>query len=192
MQGPGLRVLLLLSAYVLGDVTLSDGNGVVTHDLTHCTKGGRVARSLVARGGEGVQQRGSVGGCTLVSRGWGQRETLRSHESRAEDCRAPQARCRPNLIRVRPGPTTATYVRRRIYVSAYMRNVLYTRSGGASVDAASPVSIRLCVLVDSLTTSPFVLHAVAGDRLEEPRWRRAQSTPKVLASTVYPATLLEI
>lgn len=73
-----------------------------------------------------------------------------------------------------------------------MRNVLYTRSGGASVDAASPVSIRLCVLVDSLTTSPFVLHAVAGDRLEEPRWRRAQSTPKVLASTVYPATLLEI
>ena len=32
-----------------------------------------------------------------------------------------------------------------------------------------------------------VLHAVAGDRLEEPHWRRAQSTPKA-----HPATLLEI
>ena len=55
MQGPRLRVLLLLSAYVPGDVALADCNGVVTHDLTHCTKGGRVARSLVARGGEGAQ-----------------------------------------------------------------------------------------------------------------------------------------
>lgn len=50
MQGPRLRVLLLLSAYVPGDVALSHCDGVATHDLTHCAKGGRVARSLVARG----------------------------------------------------------------------------------------------------------------------------------------------
>jgi hypothetical protein len=47
MQGPRLRVLLLLSAC---DVALSDSSGVVAHDLTHCTKEDRVARSLVARG----------------------------------------------------------------------------------------------------------------------------------------------
>ena len=148
-------------------------------DTLHQRGPGRtLARS--ERGG-GVQQGGSVGGCTLVSRGWGQRETLRSHESRAEDCRAPQARCRPNLIRVRPGPTTATSVRRRLYVSAYMRNVLYTRG---------IASQRLVMRPRRLAYD--VLNAVAGDRLEEAHWRRAQSTPKVLASTVYPATLLEI
>lgn len=47
MQGPRLRVLLLLSAC---DVALSDSSGVAAHDLTHCTKEDRVARSLVARG----------------------------------------------------------------------------------------------------------------------------------------------
>ena len=51
-------------ACVIDKDALSDCNGVVTHNLTHCTKEeGRVARSLLARG-EGVHS-------TLVSRGWG-------------------------------------------------------------------------------------------------------------------------
>ena len=74
-----------------------------------------------------------------------------------------------------------TYVQRRLYVSAYMRSVLYTRG-----TASHHLVMRLRRLAYD------VLNAVAGDRLEKPRWRRAQSTPKVLASTVYPATLLEI
>lgn len=130
-------LLLLLSAYVLGDVALSDCNGVVTHDLTHCAEEGRVARSLVARG-ERVQQGGSVGGCTLVSRGWGQRETLRSHESRAEDCRAPQARCRPNLIRVRPGPNDCYLCATTIVcVSLYAQCAVHSRHRQSSSDYAS-------------------------------------------------------
>ena len=62
-----------------------------------------------------------------------------------------------------------------------MRNVLYTRG---------IASQRLVMRPRRLAYD--VLNAVAGDRLEEAHWRRAQSTPKVLASTVYPATLLEI
>jgi hypothetical protein len=105
-------------------------------DTLHQRGPGRtLARS--ERGG-GVQQGGSVGGCTLVSRGWGQRETLRSHESRAEDCRAPQARCRPNLIRVRPGPNDcylcATTI---ICVSLYAQCAVHSRHRQSSSGYAS-------------------------------------------------------
>ena len=62
-----------------------------------------------------------------------------------------------------------------------MRSVLYTRGIASQHLIMRPRRLAY-----------DVLNAVAGDRLEELRWRRAQSTPKVLASTVYPATLLEI
>jgi hypothetical protein len=98
----------------------------------------------------------------------------------------PQARCRPNLIRVRPERTTATNnVRERLYVSAYMRNVLYTDECGRNTASQHMIMRPRRLAYDAL-------NAVAGDRLEKGRWRRAQSTPKVLASTVYPATLLAI
>ena len=73
-------------------------------------------------------------------------------------------------------------MRERLYVSAYMRNVLYTRCGIASQH----------LIMRPRRLAYDVLNAVAGDRLERRRWRRAQSTPKILASIVYPATLLEI
>lgn len=76
-------------------------------------------------------------------------------------------------------------MRRRIHVSAYTRNVLYTDDCGRSTASQHLVMHPRRLAYD-------VLNAVAGDRLEKERWRRAQSTPKVLASTVYPATLLAI
>jgi hypothetical protein len=63
-----------------------------------------------------------------------------------------------------------------------MRNVLYTRHGISSQHR----------IMRPRQLAYDVLNAVAGDRLERRRWRPAQSTPKVLASVVYPATLLEI
>ena len=73
-----------------------------------------------------------------------------------------------------------------MHVSAHLHNVLYSDDCGRGVvsqSASDYASRRLAY---------DVLNAVAGDRLERRRWRRAQSTPKVLASTVYPATLLAI
>lgn len=77
------------------------------------------------------------------------------------------------------------YMPRQIYVSAYMRSVLYTDECGRNTAGQHLIMRPRQLAYD-------VLNAVAGDRLETGRWRRAQSTPKVLASTVYPATLLAI
>ena len=94
----------------------------------------------------------------------------------------PKRDAEPTLIRVRPGRTTAINVGERLYVSAYMRNVLYTRRSIASQH----------LIMRPHQLAYVVLNAVAGDKLQRRRWRPAQSTPKVLASVVYPATLLEI
>jgi hypothetical protein len=91
--------------------------------------------------------------------------------------RLPKRDAEPNLIRVRPERTTAAYnMPRRIYVSAYMRNVLYTDECGRSTAGQHLIMRPRQLAYD-------VLNAVAGGRLEKGRWRRAQSTPKVLAST---------